>query len=69
MTLKRIFFSKCLSDHSEQLLPIETSLKNQVKVLKRGLTQNFTEKRHNDGPMMPYVRNMSSSKCFSGHAK
>ena len=37
MTLKRIFFSKCLSDHFEQLLPIETSLKNQVKVLKKGI--------------------------------
>ena len=34
--MKNKIFSKCIYDHTEQLLSLETSHKNQVKVPKKG---------------------------------
>ena len=42
MIQKKKSFSKCFSDHTEQLLPLSTLLKNQVKLTK----QEFKSKNY-----------------------
>ena len=46
--MKKEILSKCIYNHAEQLLRWQTSLKNQVRVPKKGLSQQITEKRQNN---------------------
>ena len=46
--MREKFFSKCSSDHAEQLLPQKLPLKTKLKCLKKGLSQQITEKWQND---------------------
>ena len=71
----RIFFSKCITGHAEQIWTRYTSLKNQIKERKRRLSQKITEKRQDYGYMTSYVKNETCyekeniSKCISDHAE
>ena len=54
--MKKKILSKCIYDHAEQFSQWQTSLKNQVGVPKKGLSQQITEKWQNDGYKWRQIR-------------
>ena len=73
--IKKIFFSKCITVHSEQILSEKHRLKIKLRQGKRRLSQKIAEKRQEYGYMTSYVKNGTwyeedvFSKYFSDHAK
>ena len=73
--IKKIFFSKCITVHSEQILSEKHRLKIKLRQGKRRLSQKIAEKRQEYGYMTSYFKKRTCFekenilKCISDHAE